>query len=319
MFSNKGSKLQAEEQRLTELINNLNNLLKSTSSNYANSDNFYAEYGTFLAQLSNTFQDLKQYAAHSTNAQTQAQEGAKTRAAEFSKSTEEINAQIATRRNELTNLQAQVKEITDRFQPKLWAKLKVKETPALTELFTNLFQTYYPEQNLDWATFKKTEVEKNKLVEFNNRLVNADYTTVAAERIDALDYLRNNTDLGAAAAKKDGAQITELINFLGLVRSISDAQRNVAQLQAQSQGLRTDFEASEKAGVADHGAHQKRNEYLTALNDRMTQSAAPFANIERTTNEMRQAYDEHKRNLTHLVSQVEAQAKAIVPDSVYTA
>jgi len=318
MFSNKGAKLQAEEQRLTDLTNNLNNLLKSTSSNYANSDNFYAEYGTFLAQLSNTFQDLKQYAAKSTTAQTQAQENARTRAAEFAKATEEINAAISARRTELSGLQGQVTEITGRFQPKLWAKLKVKETPALTELFTNLFQTYYPEQNLDWATFKKTEVEKNKLAEFNNRLVNADYTTVAPERIDALDYLRNNTDLGAAAAKKDGAQITELINFLGLVRSISEAQRDVAQLQAKSQALRTEFEASEKAGVADNGAHQKRNEYLTALNERMTQSAAPFANIERTTNEMRQAYDEHKRNLSNLVSQVEAQSKAIVPDSVYT-
>jgi len=319
MFNTKPqSRVQAEEQRASDLTSNLNNLLRATASNYNNSDNFYSEYSHFLAQLSDTFQGLKQYAANSTLAQTQAQEQARNRAAEFSRNTEEINAAIQARNTEIQSLQGQVREITAKFQSKLFAKLKVKETPILSDLFNNLFQTYFPEQNLDWATFKKAEVEKNKLAEFNNRLITADYTTVAPERIDALDSIRNNEELAAIAAKKDGAQVTEIINFLTLVRSISVAQRDAAELRAKNDTLRTEFEATEKAGVALHEAAQKRNEFLHALNERMTLSAAPFAHIEKTTSEMRQAYDEHKRHLRNEISQVESQLRSI-PEGVYTA
>lgn len=321
MFTTKGNpqaKVQAEDQRAADLTNNLNTLLRATASNYNNSDNFYSEYTHFLAELSGTFQSLKNYAANSASSHTQAQEQARNRAAEFSKNTEEINSAIQARRNELATLQDQAREITGKFQPKLFAKLKVKETPALNELFTNLFQVYYPEQNLDWAAFKKTEVEKAKLAEFNNRLINADYTTVAVERVEALDFLRNNQDLATIAAKKDGAQVTELINFLGLVRTTSDAQRDIAQLQAKVEALRTEFEAAEKASVAANQTADKRNQFLSALNERMTQSAAPFAHIEKTTAEMKQAHEEHKRHLRNQIQQAEAQLRS-VPESVYTA
>jgi chromosome segregation ATPase len=314
------TKVQSEEQRVADLTNNLNTLLRATSSNYNNSDNFYAEYTAFLSELSGTFQSLRQYAANSTGAHAQAQEQARTRNAEFQKNTEEVNAALDSKRRELEDAQNNVRKHTGALNPKLFAKLKVKETPALTTLFNNLYQTYYPEQQtaFDWVSFKKTEVEKNKLADFNNRLVSADYNTIPQERIEALDYLKTDAELAAVGAKKDGAQVLELINFLTLVRGVADLQRDIAQLQTRLEGLRTEQQAHEQAGVATNQLAHKRNEHLAALSDRMTASAAPFGNVEQRTVEQRQAYEDHKRHIRNLIEQTESQISGI-PESVYTA
>ncbi len=314
------TKVQAEEQRIADLTNNLNTLLRATASNYNNSDNFYAEYSAFLSELSGTFQSLRQYAANSTGAHAQAQEQARTRNAEFAKNTEEVTAALDAKRRELEEAQNNVRTQTATLNPKLLAKLKVKETPALSTLFNNLHQTYYPEDQTEfnWVNFKKTEVEKNKAADFINRLNTADYNTIPNERIDALDYLRNDAELAALGAKKDGAQVLAFINFLGLVRGVADLQRDIAQLQTRLEGLRTEQQAHDQAGVATNQLAQKRNEHLAALNDRMTASAAPFGNVEQRTVEQRQAYESHKNHIRNLINQTEEQIRHI-PESVYTA
>jgi len=321
MFNkSQASKVQSEEQRIADLTNNLNTFLRATASNFNNSDNFYAEYSAFLSELSGTFQSLRQYAANSTGAHAQAQEQARTRASEFAKNIEEVTAALDAKRRELEEAQANVRKTTGAFNPKLFAKLKVKETQALATLFNNLYQTYYPEQQnaFDWVSFKKTEVEKNKLADFNNRLVNADYNTIPQERVESLDYLRADAELAALAAKKDGAQVAELLNFLGLVRGVADLQRDIAQLQTRLEGLRTEHQAHEQSVLVSNQFAQKRNEHLAALCDRMTASAAPFGNVEQRTLEQKQAYEDHKRHIRNLIDQTEAQIRTI-PESVYTA
>lgn len=314
------TKVQAEEQRIADLTDNLNNLLRATTSNYNSSDSFYNEYTRFLSELSGTFQSLRQYAANSTSAHAQAQEQARTRTAEFQKNQEEVTAALDAKRRELEEAQANVRQTTGTFNPKLFTKLKVKETPALTTLFNNLHQTYYPEQQnaFDWASFKKTEVDKNKLADFNNRLINADYNTIPNERIEALDYLKSDNELNVLGGKKDGAQVLALINFLGLVRGVADLQRDIAQLQTRLEGLRTEQREHEQSGVAADQLARKRNEHLTALSDRMTASAAPFGNVEQRTVEQRQAYEDHKRHIRNLIEQTQAQISTI-PEAVYTA
>ncbi len=196
----------------------------------------------------------------------------------------------------------------------------MKETVVLQILFTNLYQAFYPEdQNaFDWTAFKKDAVEKKKLADFNNRLINADYTQISAERIDTLDGLKTDADLAAYAAlpKKAGAPVVELINILNVVKSVATLQREIAELQTRIEGLRTEAQVIEKEQASENDFAKKRNEHLVALTERMTASAAPFSSIEQTTNETRQAYENLKNNIRTQITEIETRTRQ-VPESVY--
>jgi len=321
-MSDRAIHIQAEEQRTVDLHNTLNTFLQGTSSHYENTDRFFTEYGAFIAELSTVFQGLKQYAADSNASHVQAQEQARTRAAEHSKTIDEAIATLDAKRRELESCQATIRQATGNLDSKAVAKLKVKETVALQNLFTALYQAFYPEEQnaFEWAAFKKDAVEKKKLADFNNRLINADYTKIAAERIDTLDALKNDSDLAAYAAlpKKAGASVVELINISGVVRSVADLQREIPELQTRIEGLRAEAQAIEKEQASENEFAKKRNEHLVALTERMTASAAPFSSIEQTTNETRQAFEDRKNNVRTLIAETETKTRQI-PESVYTA
>jgi len=312
--------VQAEEQRFVDLHANLNNFLQSTASNFNNADNFYVEYGAFLAELSSVFQGLKHFAAGQAASLTQAQEQARLRAAENTKAVEEINSAISAKRGELSTHQGTINQAAANLDSKAVAKLKVKETPALLNLFTNVYSVYYPEDTnaFEWTLFKKDAVEKQKLADFKNRVANADYTRLSAGRVDALDAAKNDADLTALAqGKKVVAPVVELLNIAQVVRSVATLQAEIAELQAKADVLRAEAQTAEKTEAAEIEFARKRNEQLAALNERMIASAAPFESIEQRTTEARQAYESHKANLRNLISESETLTRQI-PESVYT-
>jgi len=312
--------VQAEEQRFVDLHGNLNNFLQSTASNFSNADNFYVEYGAFLAELSSVFQGLKQFAADQAASHTQAQEQAKIRAAEHIKAVDEVNSIISAKRGELSTHQGTIQQAVNNLDSKAVAKLKVKETPALLNLFTNLYSVYYPEDTnaFDWTLFKKDAVEKQKLADFKARVINADYTRLYAGKVDAFEAAKNDADLTALAQGKKGvAPVAELLNIAQVVRSVATLQAEIAELQAKVDGLRAEAQTAEKAEAAEIEFARKRNEELAALNQRMIASAAPFESIEQRTAEARQAYESHKANLRNLISDSETLTRQI-PESVYT-
>ncbi len=322
-------RVQTNEDKFHGLHGDINARLQGASSSYSNGDKFYGEYSAFIQKLTNTFEGLQAYCSENLTNYARSQEEAKAKASkdgEFSKNAEEFirskTEDLIKKNKYLDELKAKLKEPLANLDAKKIAKLKVKETPALTTIFTSFFNFYYKDakEAFDWAKFKKEVVEKDQLDDFQARLVNADYPSYSPEEINSLVVLKDDPAVkDFSTGKKEGAPIMDLLIFLDYVGETAKVQGEINRLQDEIHRIKDD--APKRAEAAKTEANwcevlQENIVHLDNLNNRVVESAKPFGNEVERTNEMVRLFESHKASLRNFINN-EFSAIQKVPGNVY--
>jgi len=325
------TKLKESEEKFATLHQNLNNNLKGTSFSYDHGDKFYREYSDFVSQLTSTFEHLQAFCQQNLTNYAHTQEEARAKAAKdqdfFNKSEEFIKAKtedIIKKNKFLDELKNKMKDCFTTLTAKKMAALKVKETPALNNFFTVIFQIFYKDskETFDWSKFKAVAFTSKNFDDFSNRLVNADFVSITQEQMESLAKLKEDQGLNDyAKSKKEGEPLLHLINYLEFVGDVNRTQLELTRLHDEISRIKADAPNRNNSSKMEAGwanALQENIHYLDSLNTRVVKTAEQFGDEVKRTNEMADAYEQHKKELRQLVNEQYGPVQN-VPTSIYNA
>jgi len=330
-MSKNQAKVKENEDKFFNLQQNVNNQLKATAFSYDHGDKFYREYSDFVSQLTSTFEHLQAYCQTNLTNYAHTQEEAREKAVKdqdfYNKSEEFIKAKtddLVKKNKFFDELKGKMKECFTPITAKKMAALKVKENPSLNNFFTVLFQTFYKDSKdpFEWNKFKSVALKSKNFDDFSNRLINADFASFTDEQLETLVKFKDDQGLNDYAKhKKEGEPLIHLINYLEFVGDVTRTQGELTKLRDEISRIESDAPRRKDRAKMEAGWAETLHDniqYLDALNTRLVKSAEKFGDEVKRTNEMAEAYEQHKNQLRQTVNQEYGSVKN-VPPTVYNA
>lgn len=303
-------KTETNEEKFFALYKDVANQLKATGISYTKGDEFYREYSEFISKLTDTFGNLQNFCQQQNTSYVRNQEESRAKAkkdADFAKDSEEfIKARtddLIKKNKFLDELRGKMKEGLAKLDAAKIAKLKVKETPNLNNMFNTIFTIYYKEQ-FDWSKFKKSIVA-DKTEEFQSKLVNIDFATLTPENIQNLSAIKDDPGLNAFVSNdKQGGAILEIINYLEFVKEAVATQNEINDLQDKIHRIKID--APKRGELAKIEAQRaevltQNIDHLNAISAKVVKNADRYADEVKRVDEMVEMYDKHKNKLHSLI------------------
>lgn len=324
-------KTEGNEEKFFGLYKDVANQLRATGISYSKGDEFYREYTDFISKLTTTFENLQNFCQQQSTSYARTQDEARQKSkkdGDFSKDSEEFiktkTDELIKKNKHLDELRGKMKESLGKLEAKKIAKLKVKETANLNNMFTTIYQIFYKDAKtpFDWSSFKKNAVTKDNLEDFQNRLVNLDFSTLTQGDIQSLATLKDDPWIkDYVVSNKEGGALLELVNYLEFVRDAVATQSEIHDLQEKIQRIKTDApKRSEQAKIEANAAEvlTENIKHLDAINHRMVKSAEPFAEEVKRTDEMFHSYEQHRNRLREVINHEYPRIQS-VPQSLYKA
>lgn len=328
-------KVEKNEEKLVTLHNEVSNILRATSKSYEHGDKYYKDYSTFIATLTTTFANLRNFSEIQTGKYTKRQEEVRARIAkneDLIKNAEKYEREQTEEKVRQTTLldghRTRMTEALAKVDAKLLGKLEIKKNQQLADFFDALSHVFYKEENLpdqpahsfDWAKFKKAHVSNDNLEDFRRRLGQVDLNNLTNEDSETLTRMRDDPWLdNYVKTDKNGTTITGLTEYLVYVNEAIKANNEVKRINEELLRNKVDGPKREellKADLLQNQFYQEHIDYLKALNTRMLESAKPFTDEDKRTDAMIGDYEQHKQRIRGLVFPDFAKYQA-VPKTVY--
>jgi len=308
----------------------LNTKLQGTTASYQDGEHFYKEYTSFISKLTGTFEALQIYYQQNRTIYTNSAESSKNKEMEDLEFIRNAEGAIRARAEELVSKQNRIEDIKRRMRVpveaidyKKVAKFDVQDHESLNNFFTVFFQIYYGDsrESFDWKKFKKQVVVKEKLKDFQARLMNADYTNFTPEQIDTLVRLCDDPEIAKLAKdKKLGGPIINLLTFLGYVGDLAKTQEEIQALQYEICVIQ--YDTPKRGGRARIEAQkidvkQENIAYLEDLNNKFLETAKVFGKLVEDTDGILRDFKEERKKVGEVIEKEYSKILQYVPESVY--